>query len=87
LNQSAYPTHYNEIMKDSDFHGLTDFGRLMRAHTNYTMIKFFMAFEKTNVKMITKTSSIINNIISFSRDTLNQNKGLEMLPSEKNALR
>jgi hypothetical protein len=46
-----------------------------------------MAFEKTNVKMITKTSSIINNLISFSRDTLKQNKGLEMLPHEKADLR
>lgn len=29
---------------------ITPFGKLLRAHTNYTMIKFFLAFEKTNVK-------------------------------------
>ena len=51
------------------------------------MVKFLLAFEKTNVKMIVKTSSLINNIISFSRDTLKQNKGLEMLSSEKSLLR
>jgi hypothetical protein len=29
---------------------ISSFGHLLRAHTNYTMIKFFLAFEKTNVK-------------------------------------
>ena len=62
---------------------ISGFGHLLRAHINYTLIKFFLAFAKTNVKMITKTSSLINNLVSFSRDTLKQNKGLEMLPFEK----
>ena len=66
---------------------LSDFGHLLRAHTNYCMIKFFLAYKKTNVEMITKTASLINNLYSFSRDTLNREKGLEMLPYEKLELR
>ena len=49
---------------------LSDFGRLLRAHTNYCMIKFFLAYKKTNVAMISKTASLVNNLYSFSRDTL-----------------
>lgn len=45
-----------------------DFGLLLLSMTNYTLIKFFLAFDKTNIKMINKTSSLINNIMSFSRD-------------------
>ena len=37
--------------------------------------------------MITKTSSLINNIISFARDQLKQSRGLDMLPKEKDKLR
>lgn len=76
--------------KDDDFSKedqITDFGRLLRAHTNYCLIKFFLAYKKTNVAMISKTASLVNNLFSFSRDTLKQNKGLEMLPFEKNELR
>ena len=57
---------------------LSEFGQLLRAHTNYCTIKFFQAFKKTNVGQISKTASLVNNLISFSRDTLKQNKGLEM---------
>ena len=66
---------------------LSDFGHLLRAHTNYCMIKFFLAYKKTNVEMISKTASLINNLYSFSRDTLKREKGLEMLPYEKLELR
>jgi hypothetical protein len=39
------------------------------------------------VAMISKTASLVNNLYSFSRDTLKQNKGLEMLTFEKTELR
>ena len=89
MNQSCFtPSKGLADFQDSDFQfDISNFGQLLRAHSNYCMVKFLLAFEKTNVKMIVKTSSLINNIISFSRDTLKQNKGLEMLSSEKSLLR
>ena len=69
---------HNEISR----HGIT-----LLAHANYTLIKFFQAFKKTNILMVTKTASLCNNIISFSKDQLKQTKGLDMMPSEKTELR
>jgi hypothetical protein len=66
---------------------ISQHGLLLLAHTNYTMIKFFMAFKKTNVMLVTKTASLCNNIISFSKDQLKQTKGLDILISEKEELR
>ena len=78
------------LFKDREFSHedkLSEFGHLLRAHANYCLIKFFLAFKKTNVAMISKTASLVNNLYSFSRDTLKQNKGLEMLTFEKTELR
>ena len=36
---------------------------------------------------ITKTSSLLNNLVSFSKDQLKQIKGLDMLQHEKDKLR
>ena len=49
---------------------LTPLGEKLRAHANNTLLKFLQAFRKTNVINITKASSLINNLISFSRDQL-----------------
>ena len=37
--------------------------------------------------MITKTTSLFNNIISFSKDQLKQTKGIDMLSAEKEFFR
>lgn len=66
---------------------MTSHGEKLCAHSNNTLSKFLLAFRKTNVVNITKSSSLINNLISFSRDQLNQNKGLDMLDNEKIELR
>ena len=49
---------------------LTPLGEKLRSHANNTLLKFLQAFRKTNVINITKASSLINNLISFSRDQL-----------------
>ena len=66
---------------------MSKMGEKLRSHANNTLLKFLQAFRKTNVVNITKTSSLINNLISFSRDQFNQNKGLDMLEHEKTDLR
>ena len=66
-------------MSSNDLHLLS--------HTNYTLLKFFTAFKKTNVEKVVKTIALTNNIISFSRDQLKQSKGLDMLHYEKEVLR
>ena len=66
---------------------LNQFGTLLLAHTNYTLIKILSAFKKTKIDQITKTMKCINNIISFSKDQLKQNKGLDMQADEKAGLR
>lgn len=63
------------------------FGELLLAHCNYTLIKVLGAFRKTKIDQITKTMKLINNIISFSKDQLKQNKGLDMQADEKACLR
>ncbi len=57
------------------------------AHANYTLLKFLQSFVKSNIISITKTNSLLNNIISFSKDQLKQNKGLDLSPIEKQHLR
>ena len=49
-------------MSQNDLHLLS--------HTNYTLLKFFTAFKKTNVEKVVKTVALTNNIVSFSRDQL-----------------
>ena len=49
---------------------ISEFGLLLLGHTNYTLIKFFQAFKKTNIEQVAKTVSLANNLISFSRDQL-----------------
>lgn len=66
---------------------ISEFGLLLLSHTNYTLIKFFQAFKKTNIEQVAKTASLANNLISFSRDQLKQSKGLDMQPEEKQMLR
>ena len=78
---------YNDPEFVAVVYQLSDYGEMLKAHTNYTIIKFFMAFRKTNVIMITKTSSLINNLVSFSKDQLKQNKGLDIQLKEKAYLR
>mmetsp|Transcript_1335 Transcript_1335/g.1729 ORF Transcript_1335/g.1729 Transcript_1335/m.1729 type:complete len:109 (+) Transcript_1335:1313-1639(+) len=51
------------------------------------MIKLFQSFVKSNVVAITKTNSLLNNIISFSRDQLKQKGGLDLTSFEKASLK
>ena len=66
---------------------ISKFGMFLLAHTNLTLYKFFQAFLKTNIKMIVKSASLCNNIISFSKDQLRQTKNLDLLSFEKESLR
>jgi hypothetical protein len=49
---------------------LSDFGELLCAHTNNTLIKVLVSFGKTNIENITKPTSLIKNIISFSSNII-----------------
>jgi hypothetical protein len=45
---------------------ISDYGELLCAHTNLTLMKVLTSFRKTNIENITKPSSLVNNFISFS---------------------
>ena len=62
---------------------LSPFGHLLRAHANYSMIRFLEVHKNPNMVKLHSTQDLINILIKFSRATLSEDTVLQMLPYEK----